>query len=117
MSESRINFMRKAIAVWLLIVAASSALANGASVGVVTVPLVLSDSGVFMFMAGTPSGQPSCERIPSQPWVLNVKTDGGKATYSMLLVAYSQGKTVTVYGNGLCDVWGDRETVTAISVN
>lgn len=116
MKKIYVNYF-KGIVVSIFLSATNGALALGNSTGQVTVPVIGATYGVFMFKAGTPAGQPACVQVPSQPWVLNVKTDGGKATYALLLSAQAQGKTVSVSGTGVCDVWGDRETVDAVMIN
>lgn len=111
-------FVRAKNLIFIVLMSLSiSVFAIGNSTGPVTVPLLGAINGVFYFKAGTPASQPSCVTILGQPWVLNLKTDGGKAAYAMLLSAMAQGKTVTIYGNGTCDLWGDRETVDAVFIN
>lgn len=64
-------------------------------------------AGVIMFAVQNHNNAPS--QCPGHEWAFDVNTDQGKAMYSLLLAAASQGKPVTVKGAGDCAAWGDRE--------
>ncbi len=64
---------------------------------------------VVMFSVGTHNNKPACSTV-ADDWVLSLKTEKGKAMYSMLLSAAAQGKTVNIIGENACNGWGDRES-------
>jgi hypothetical protein len=92
------------------------------SLGPVVQPLVVTaGSGVGIFGVG-PSGslggaKPACATNGLETyWAFDVKTAQGKAAYSTVLLAYTLGKKLRVYGTGNCDVWGDRESVNHLHI-
>ncbi len=68
-------------------------------------------AGVFMFeMDGSRAGAPACSTIANgKAWAMSLEQESGRAMYSLVLAAYSSGKTITVNGSNTCDSWGDRE--------
>jgi hypothetical protein len=44
-------------------------------------------------------------------WVFNGATAAGQARLSLLLTAYSTGKSLQVAGTGACTDWNDTETM------
>ncbi|MGF1863698.1 hypothetical protein L4D15_00270 [Enterovibrio norvegicus] len=72
-------------------------------------------AGVIMFNVQNHVNPPaSC---PGHEWAFDANTDQGKAMYSLLLAAASQGKPVTVMGTGDCAAWSDRERPAWIMVD
>jgi len=64
---------------------------------------------VVMFSVGPHEGKPVCS-TEGDDWDIDLTNDAGRAMYSLLLIAASQGRTVKVEGYGDCIAWGDRET-------
>jgi len=99
--------------------AASQALANGSATGkVVNIQVVTSggphQQGVaFIYLESKPSGSPECGKLPR--WAVDLGVNSGQAAYSLALAAQLSGKTVTITGQGSCDVWSDTETALYIS--
>jgi hypothetical protein len=63
---------------------------------------------VVMFKAGYIQSSPSCGRYDE--WAVAIDTPGGKAIYTLLLLAYAHGRMVTVSGTHACEAWPDRES-------
>jgi hypothetical protein len=103
--------MKKCLATLTAMIVSGSALA-GNSQGLVTSHTVIA-SGFFLFAAGNQNSKIACS---GNEWAVNISTPGGKAIMAEVLFAASQGKQVYVTGNGTCDAWGDRETVSVISI-
>lgn len=79
---------------------------------------LVSSSGKLFFSAGTASNPPACS--PGNEWAIDLvgpNAAAGRAMLAALLAAHAVGKTVSVIGKGVCDVWGDRETVDYIVVH
>ncbi len=77
-----------------------------------------SEYGVQFFRtSGTRVGVPACV-TPGQEsrFVIDARTDAGKAMLSVLLTAVARGKRVTITGTGTCGIWGDTESVSFIEV-
>ncbi len=81
--------------------------------GRITYPHVM-PNGVVLFLhggvvVGTP---PGCAAGNPGRWAFDASTPAGQAKLSVLLTAYSQGKSITVHGTGNCDgAWADTETL------
>jgi len=50
-------------------------------------------------------------------YAVNATTPAGKAQLSGLLLAYSTGKTVAIWGTGACTAWNDTETIDFFATN
>jgi hypothetical protein len=87
----------------------------GSSRGLVSTPLV-SSGDAFFFSAGNHLERPACATQTLGTWAVDLKTEHGKATMSLVLSAQAQGKTVNVQGKDNCDAWGDRESVSFIFI-
>ena len=82
----------------------------GSSTGLVGVLRAHTNApNIITFSAGTNVGKPACSVIGDE-WALSLSTDGGRAMYSLLLMAKAAGLTVTVIGTSACSAWADRET-------
>lgn len=97
----------------LAFVASGKAIA-GHSEGKVTM-LMAHVGDLVMFRAGAHHNKPTCSTVGDE-WAISLKSETGKAMYSLLLSAQAQGKSVTVIGppNGTqpesCPAWPDRES-------
>jgi hypothetical protein len=69
---------------------------------------------IVIFAAGTHNEQPACS---GNEWALSLTTPTGKAMYALLLLAYAQGKPVSVVGTSACTAWPDRETPVYITLD
>ena len=98
----------------LLTLALSSVAVAGHSEGKVTM-LMAHVGDLVMFRAGVHHNKPACSTVGDE-WVISLKTETGRAMYSLLLSAQAQGKSVSVIGpeNGAqpqsCPAWPDRES-------
>ena len=74
-----------------------------------------SDGVAFVALGGSQAhnNQPKCS---GSTWALSLSTSGGRAIYSTLLSAQAQKMSVVIYGNNLCDVWPDRESIAGINL-
>jgi hypothetical protein len=89
--------------------------------GPVSAPLAI-EQGVITFGVtdvGTFTGaKPACATVAAwNQWAVDVKTPGGRAIYATILQAHALGKSLLVQGKGVCDVWGDRESVNFVYIS
>ncbi|WP_082938881.1 hypothetical protein [Mitsuaria sp. 7] len=75
-----------------------------------TNPNFMPNGAVVIYLEGSRNAQPACA-TESRRFVLNAATPAGKAQLAGLMIAYTQGKTVSVWGTNTCSVWGDTETI------
>ena len=70
----------------------------------------------FLYLSSNISGSPTCITLPADAnvFVVDGTTAGGKVVISLVQVAYSLGKTVTMSGSNLCDVHAGVETIADI---
>lgn len=80
------------------------------STGKVTVVLSMV-SGAFFFHVVTAPDRPACSNGDYALALTGNDGPGGKVTVALIMQAIALGKEITVQGKGVCDVWGDRETV------
>ncbi|MDH0863146.1 hypothetical protein [Mitsuaria sp. GD03876] len=83
---------------------------GGTASGRVSAPNFMPNGAVIFYVEGSRNSPPACA-TESRRFALNGATPQGKTQLSGLLLAYSQGKTVNVYGTNSCSVWGDTETL------
>ena len=72
----------------------------------------------LFFNAGAASSRPACS--PNNEWAVDLSgpdAAAGRAILATIIAAHASGKTVHVIGKGVCDVWGDRETVEYVVVS
>ncbi len=109
--------MKKLLLSLSLIFSFHLAMAQSGSNGLVITPIAIS-AGVIAFMPAVGStfsgSKPACS---TWAWAVDVKTPGGRAIYAMLLQAFALGKTLAVNGTGVCDVWGNSETVAWVYIS
>jgi len=72
---------------------------------------------VIAYIEGPRADAPACAAVESMRFALNAATPAGKAQLSGLLVAYTTGRTVTIWGTGACTTWGDTESIDFFSTN
>ena len=104
--------MKKSVSALLTALVASSAFSAGYSAPGYVTEIIPMTGGAFLFsmtVAGT--GKASCGAGNSYRWAINTSTQGGRNQMAAVLLAYSTHKVMDVYGTGVCDVWGDTETV------
>lgn len=107
--------MEKILIATLLAMTASTASA-GWSVGTVKSYLVMR-YGKFFFTAGANQDTASCNLAGE--WAVDIngsEAAAGKAIMAAIMAAHMSGKNVRVIGKGVCDAWGDRETVEYVVV-
>lgn len=107
--------MFKKLLVFIILLFWGSSSFAGESSGKV-VHLMAHHGDIIMFDAGVHTNKPACSTANNH-WAFSLKTDLGRAMYSMLLSAAAQKLTVNVKGLNTCDAWGDRETPLFMWVN
>lgn len=78
--------------------------------------IISNSGGQIFFRAGDMPQQPGCSQ---NAWAFDMNganAAGGKAMLAVIIAAQAQGKQITVIGKGVCDVWGDRESVSYVVV-
>jgi hypothetical protein len=99
---------------------AGSAHAGSAAAGTVTRVMPNTSNGTngegvfFFFLSSTHTGAPACHNQGTR-WVVDLGKTSGTAIQAVVLGAYLSGKTITVYGANICNIWGDTESVSAIT--
>jgi len=71
--------------------------------------------GKLFFQASAGSSRPACSTIDE--WAIDLvgpNAAAGRAMLAVIMSAHASGKSVHVYGEGKCDVWGDRETAAGV---
>ena len=70
----------------------------------------------FVYVNIAPAGGPSCATYgqTSQRFVVNPNTAIGTSLIATILTAWSTGHNVQINGSGLCDIWGDTESIASI---
>jgi hypothetical protein len=99
--------MNTSIAAIVLALVVPPALA-GSSTGQVT-SIIVNNSNVAMFVAGTHTGKPVCS-VVGEAWAISLNTESGKAIFQILSDSQKIGAAVTVVGTNACAAWGDRES-------
>lgn len=101
----------------IFILAALSLLPTGAQASTITVGKV---SAVYAYEGkdlvdadGTRTAAPSCS---SSNWAFDLTTLAGQAKYATAMAAYLSKSSITILGSGSCPDWGDRETISEISL-
>lgn len=81
----------------------------GSSNGIPGPPLLANNGNVF-FNTSNHFSTPGCAGS-NIDWVINTNTASGKSMFAYLLYLSATNKSVVVIGKGVCDIWGDRESV------
>jgi len=86
--------------------------ASDANNGYITYIYGTSNGAVLFNTSGVRGAVPACQgaSVP-QRFAINASTVAGQAQASLLLTAYSLHKQIYIHGSGVCDIWGDTETV------
>lgn len=103
------------LALPLLSLIPASAVAD-VTTGKVTVVLSMV-SGAFFFHTVVAADRPACSNGDYAIPLTGTDGPGGKVAVATIMQAIALGKEVTVVGKGVCDVWGDRETVLYVVMN
>jgi hypothetical protein len=106
---TRRGVLASAISACIALCVSGPASASTASPGNITTLLPSAAGMLFFNHTGTRTGRPSCATLDR--WVFSTTTPAGQTLASALLTAWSLHKQITVIGNGVCDTWGDTETV------
>ena len=101
------KFSRSLLIATMLAFGSASAFASGSGTGKIN-SIVVIGNGAVMIGLPTHTGAPACASAPE--FVIDTASANGKAIYALALTAISQGNSVSINGNGVCDVWADRET-------
>lgn len=76
---------------------------------------VLTDSGAGIFtLSANPPSYAACAN--QQRYAVNLATPAGQAMWASILTALKSHSQVSVVGKGVCDVWGDTESVQYLQV-
>jgi hypothetical protein len=74
------------------------------------------NTGQIFVIASNTTSQPPCA-VYGFAFDLNGSAAvGGKAMLAQLMAAQASGRPVNIIGKGVCDVWGDRETIVAVNI-
>lgn len=85
---------------------ANAADSNGGTI----LNIFVQQEGAALFQVSNISGSwPSC--ATSSRFVINTTTPAGQALFSTLLSALKAHTPVNIHGKGVCDIWGDSESV------
>jgi len=77
--------------------------------------LYVQPEGVVIFTTTASVGTwPGC--ATTQRFAVSVATAGGQAVYAGLLSALKAHTPITIHGKGVCDAWGDSESVGYLQV-
>ena len=71
-----------------------------------------SDDLHYFYMSDAATGSPSCVGNPY--WILDEKSEAGKAQFAMVMSAYLAGTNVRTIGKNTCTRWSDGEDVLAV---
>jgi hypothetical protein len=77
----------------------------------------MSNGVVMAYVEGPRANFPACAAVESMRFALNAATPAGKAQLSGLLLAYTTGKTVSIWGTGACTAWNDTESIEFFAIN
>lgn len=97
--------------------AALCSVANGGEVTGIVARLIVraSDGLTYVYIDGTPTGQPAC--AARGYWMIMDETsEAGRKQYAMLLAAATKGTPVIVTGNNTCTRWPDGEDINYIDL-
>lgn len=61
-------------------------------------------------------GQPDCGRTNNRKFVIDLSTHLGRAAMATLISAAAEGKKVSLWGNGKCNLMEKSETLSAVTV-
>lgn len=105
---------------WAMLLAASMSASAAGTTRTVTIKqtqsVASSNVNIFVVILSSPAtGSPSCA-TETDRFVVSPSTPGGMAMIANLLSAYATGATVTITGNGACDVYPDMETIYSVYV-
>lgn len=109
-----------ALALVSILIAPKIAVANGFvdAATIQNIQIIDAGSGALFVLldtaiAGTP---PSCANPSSgfKRFVVSPTTANGQVIVSGLLAVHGEGRKVQIGGKGVCDVWGDTETISYI---
>ena len=91
--------------------------AYGTQTGTVTSIYVNESLGslAYITMTGTKSSGPSCSSGSTWAYVLSLTNGDAPQLFSMLLTARTTGATITLTGDGACDLVSDVETLWVVS--
>jgi hypothetical protein len=107
--------MIKRIIVSVLLLGVSNVFASNQT-GAITRILVRTDGLHWFYVSGDRTEKPIC--ATNNYWIIKDEESAyGKSQMSMLLTAYSMGKTVTIQGEGNCTRWGDGENIGTVILN
>jgi hypothetical protein len=87
----------------------------GEGTGKVTM-LTVHATDIVMFSIASHNNKPACSTIGDE-WALSLKTEMGRAMYSLLLSSAAQKLSVQITGDNTCSAWGDRENPQYIRAN
>ena len=93
-----------------------SAFAGSVS-GAKIISVLAAEADAFFITVNLPNvGSPGCAVVPGR-WVVRTSTASGKAMIATALSAMALNQTVYIYGKGVCEVWGDTETINYLIVS
>jgi len=95
------------------------AVAGGSGTGKIVPGWLLYPGGIIFFYIDGPNGghaNSACPLIPTR-WAIDTTTQDGKTAFAMLMLSYSQDRTVAVYGHdGVPCIHGNTEVASQVHV-
>lgn len=74
-------------------------------------------SAFFVYLSVVIGGTPPACATQNTRFVVDLSTPAGQATMAAILAAHLTGQTLDITGRGVCDVWGDTETIAWMNVH
>jgi len=83
----------------------------------VTQAAVGTTSAFFVYLSVVIGGTPPACATQNTRFVVDLSTPAGQATMAAITAAQLAGRTIDITGRGLCEIWGDTETIAWLQVN
>lgn len=88
---------------------------NGSTSGRIVNILAAATTAVVFISVDSHINKPACSTVGND-WALDVSTVQGRAVYALILTAQAQSRAIQIIGTNDCSVWGDRETISGVSL-
>lgn len=79
---------------------------------------IIADTGAAQVRLETHNNSPSCAIMHDgiAEWSVSTATNEGKAKYALILMAFSQNRSIAIHGTNDCSVWPDREAIRFVHI-
>ncbi|MCW8879963.1 MAG: hypothetical protein OQK51_23115 [Kangiellaceae bacterium] len=107
--------MKKILVVLVLSIASFGANAGEQTGKIKYFDVRVTDNLHYLELEGERGDKPACAR--GNYWMIKDENSAaGKSQVSIVLAALMAGKSITIYGNGTCERWGDGEDIRMIRI-